>query len=230
MPNNEENPFPTDHPMHAVFESAGPATREVLREEIRVHRDNDDEPIVEKTPPLPKGANKYAPSAWAAPLEEDFTVPSGGVIRLRRVEILDLLGGGLLNKLDFMTSIVSEHAENVTANPVNKEKIVQTAGRELFADKERQKGFSEVMEKVVMRVVVQPQLWPSPPAGEERVRGCFYVDQVPFQDKTAIFNWAVTGKNQEGLTQFREESGESVGTVEPGQDVSVTSVELPDSP
>jgi hypothetical protein len=169
----------------------------------------------------------YAPVVWGLPTEQDFTCSSGQVCRVRRVDIMDLLGGGLLNNLDFVTKIVQdEHIPNAAVVPKSAEDnalaVLTKSGPEQMEE------FKKSINAIVLRVVVKPALWPVPEEDEARVDGCVYVDSVPFTDRTEIFNWAVSGgRNAQDVQQFREEAGESLGAVEPVEVVPTETVNLP---
>lgn len=174
-------------------------------------------------------ADPYAPTAWGQPIEQDFTCPSGQLCRVRRVDIMDLLGSGLLNNLDFVTKIVQdEHVPNAAVGSKSAQTVEEDAVRALAnGGPEQMAEFRKAIDSVVLRVVVRPALWPVPDEGEPRVDGCVYVDMVAFTDKVQIFNWAVSGGNAQEIQQFREEPIESVGAVEPVEVVSTETVDLP---
>lgn len=171
----------------------------------------------------------YAPTAWGLPSEEDFTCPSGQVCLVRRVDIMDLLGEGLLNSVDFLTDVVrNEHIPNATASPAQRDAIAQKASDSVTSDPKGLASFAKSVDGVVIRVVAKPELHPVPPEGAARVNGRVYIDSVSTSDKFAIFNFVVSGKKEaEKITQFREETSESVGAVESVPDVRHETVNLP---
>jgi hypothetical protein len=159
----------------------------------------------------------YAPTSWGLPTEEDFRCPSGQLCRVRRVDIMDLLGGGLLNSLDFVTRIVrDEHIPKAAVGPKAAESAKKSAMKALADGGPEQMGeFKKAIDSVVLRVVAKPTLWAVPDEGEPRVDGCVYVDSVAFTDKVQIFNWAVSGgRNAQDIEQFRPDADEPVGAVE----------------
>lgn len=230
MPSNEE--FTLSEEVMEKIRNADPESA------ARIERAMFSEAIHDKFDPvrqaLPKfeparaALDPYAPTAWGQPTEQDFTCPSGQLCRVRRVDIMDLLGGGLLNNLDFVTKIVQdEHIPNANPGPKAAE---ENAVRALAASgPEQMAEFKKSIDSVVLRVVVKPSLWPVPDEGEPRVDGCVYVDSVAFTDKVQIFNWAVSGgKNATEIQQFRPEADQSVGTLEHGEVVSPETVSLPE--
>lgn len=236
MPHNENgNPYQVDHPLHEVYESAGPAQRSALRGDPLPPASADRQDFT--VPAVGNAAHTltavtevhdpYAPSTWGQPAERDFTCPSGQVCRVRRVDVMDLLSGGLLNNVDFLTAVVrDQHIPNANspagADPeaaVDAIKKMSSAGADMA-------GFRETIHSVVMRVVVRPALHPAPAPGDDRKNGVVYIDSVPMTDQTSIFNWAITGQDEESLKQFRRKAGESVGDVEHGEVVQHEAVDV----
>lgn len=234
MPNNEANPYRADEALHAVFENGGPEIRAALLadyektkgdrhlDDVRAYVTDLKEQVAEVM------ANPYAPTAWGQPKERDFECPSGQLCRVRRVDIMDLMAGGILNDMDFLTSMVtSEHIPNGQNAGRSSAKAVQG----ITGNEENMIKFRHVMADVLVRVVVAPMLLPVPQEGEGRLDGAVYVDTVNMTDQIAIFNWAVTGKEATELTRFRDETQESLGNVANVEGVSAETVDLPrDSP
>lgn len=225
MPSND-NPFPADHDFYPMWEEAGPQLRAALKQAFDQQQGVQN--LVQASMPAVVKAideDPYAPKQWGGPSEEDFLCPSGQLCRVRNVDMFDLLSGGLLNNVDFLTAIVKdEHIPNAARRPGQQSEDPSVRAVKALAgndeDGKNMAAFRDAIDAVVLRVVVKPQLWPIPPEGEARVDGCIYIDSVKTSDKIAIFNWAVTGEKSEQLKQFREGSGQPVGTVEPGANVS----------
>jgi hypothetical protein len=223
-----ENPYRPDEALFDIFENGGPELRQALRDDYdktrndRFYDDMRTEIGGLATQTLQALADPYAPTAWGQPDEIDFRCPSGQLCRVRRVDVVDLLGGGLLNKLDIFTAAANEATPDAKKNDA-----AAKVATGILGDTENMDQFKTVMAEVVRRVVIKPALWADPPDGEEKVPGCIYVSSVAFTDRVAIFNWAVTGKQTEEIKQFREPAGESVGDVEPVEVVQHETVELP---
>jgi hypothetical protein len=176
---------------------------------------------------------QYAPAAWGSP-EYDFELPSGDKCLLRRLDPLVLTEYDLVDKLDFVTSIVeNKHVAN--ANMSNVERIKRDRARRegkvpeevdtptvlsAMRGAENSRNFREVLNQVLVLGVVAPKLSMPPAPGEERVKGLVYVDGIPFTDKMAVFNELMSGVRTAG--QFRGESEENVGDVAPKPNVRST--------
>lgn len=228
MPNNELPALGTpeyyEHIRQTIIDLSNTAG-------IPVSIDDDGKPVVTGSIGLPKvqvPADPYAATSWGQPVEQDFTCPSGQRCLLRRVDIMELMGSGLLNNLDFLTSIVStKHIPHAESGGRHAPPTETTALANIAKNADQLAEFQNVLRKIVVRVVVKPQIFEVPADGEERVNGRVYVDTVAMTDSIAIFNWSISGQSGEALAQFRESTGESVGDVESVEDVRTETVELP---
>jgi hypothetical protein len=228
MPSNEN--FTLSDEIMAKIRNADPESAARIEQAMMSEAIRDRFDPVRQAVSQSASVDPYAPTAWGQPIEQDFTCPSGQVCRVRRVDIMDLLGGGLLNNLDFVTKIVQEeHIPNAAAGPKSTQAVQENAVKALASGgPEQMVEFKKAIDGVVLRVVVRPALWPVPEAGEPRVDGCVYVDSVSFTDKVEIFNWAVSGgQNAQEIKQFREEPVESLGAVESVEVVPAETVNLP---
>lgn len=176
--------------------------------------------------------NQYAPAAWVSSTYE-FDLPSGGKCLLRKVDPLELGEHGLMDKLDFATTVVMNvHAKNANLSNVDRikrdrarreakakgldpktvdEGDDQAAMLEIVKSAENSKAFREVMAQLIVLAVAAPKMHLAPENEDEKVKGQFYTDAVPFEDKMAIFNQVMKGVRS--VEQFHEGSEETVGTV-----------------
>jgi hypothetical protein len=175
-----------------------------------------------------KDNSQYAPKSWTNN-EFEFTVPSGDKCLLRKLDPLMLVEHGLMDKLDFATSVVmNTHVKNAQRSNVERLKAerAQTeasdaaAIRGLMQKPEEISKFREVMDLVLTLAVVAPEMHLPPDNGDARNDGWFYTDRVPFNDKMAIFNKVMEGTRV--VEQFREGSEEVVGAVAPEPGVRPT--------
>jgi hypothetical protein len=98
-------------------------------------------------------------------------------------------------------------------------------------DPERLQGIIDLTDAVCVEVLVDPQVHPVPmhnyggeilpmPIGDpRRDQTILYVDEVDFNDKMFIFNFAVGGPAD--LETFRTQSGLDVGNVPAGEGVEL---------
>lgn len=163
--------------------------------------------------------DKYAPTSWGK-TSEDLVCPSGQVCLVRQVDIVDLLKEGILNQVDFLTSIVAnEHIPAGSVPPQQKpEGLDDKAIKVLMDNPEKMTDFGVVIDKVVVYTILKPKLHLPPRDADgkiddsKKVEGLVYTDSVNLTDKTFIFNHAFG--NSDALKSVREESIEPVGDVE----------------
>lgn len=161
--------------------------------------------------------NKYAATSWGEPDTFDFECPSGQLCLMRRADIGALIERGLLTRLDSLTNLVEDKVmpkspkARAEAEAKQTKAVMQKLGK---MDPAEMGNIMKLVNDVVLSSVVQPQLKPVPDIelGEERHEGTIYVDSVSFNDRMAIFGKAMEGLGN--LRNFREQSGESVGSLE----------------
>lgn len=178
---------------------------------------------------------EYAPTTWGT-RDFDFITPSGQKCLLRKMDPMDLIQMGLMDKLDFATGVVmNQHVKNSQMSNVERIKRERArreakakgedpnaAEQEVFSDeawesviKDPSKliNFKEILDEVLTISVVAPKMVIAPKNDDDRVDGVFYTDTVPFNDKVAVFN--VLMKGVKVVEQFRDGSEENVGAVAP---------------
>lgn len=182
-----------------------------------------------------KDLSQYAPSNWTDNTYE-FEIPSGGKCLLRKLDPLVLVEHGLMDKLDFATSVVmNTHAKNANLSPVERvkrdrakreakakgldpdavvaEAMDKSTMQAIMKSAENSAAFREVMDQLLVLGVAAPTMHLPPENEDDRDEAWFYTDSVPFNDKMAVFNKLMEGVR--GVEQFREGSEETVGDVAP---------------
>jgi len=162
--------------------------------------------------------SQYRPVAWGKPIHEELTVPSGGLCLVRRIEPLDLLSDEFLGSIDMLGGAVLEQIKRVQSPLGPVQPGVEAAAEQerinkIFAAMSNPDNLPAMIDRVVMRVVVEPRLQPIPSEGNGRSEGDIYIDQVPFEDKMFIFNHAMGAMS--ALNSFRPQADATVGNVEP---------------
>lgn len=184
---------------------------------------------------------------WKRPEGEELKLPSGNVCLVRRPGMEKLFEAGVLP--DELTKIAVEAIDRTTAKPQDHKK----KGEDDEVDPEMMKKFLATdhaltdifssFDRVTAMCVIDPQVrWhlrhevdddgnrrmdaDNRPAYEtipveDRDVDILYTDDIDQEDKTFIFNFAVGGTRD--LEQFREEYSDAVATVQPGEDVAVSS-------
>lgn len=77
----------------------------------------------------------------------------------------------------------------------------------------------DLMDAVTVYCVIEPKVEPAPASEDQRDEDTLYVDEVDFNDKMFIFQFAVGGTSD--LAKFREELGEHMEAVSAGEDVEL---------
>lgn len=184
----------------------------------------------------------YNVTAWTPQVEREmeFTTSSGAKCLLRKVQMEDLVELDIVDEIDSLTALVqTEHIDRVSGKAKGR-KAQQTAKRKaeeaerqsvmsLMKDKQKFATVATVLDKIVMRCVIAPQIldpWindpneanPQNPTGRrkltqnEREANSAYIDYIDLRDKMAIFGEVF--ESMEDLEKFREESQENLGPVE----------------
>lgn len=139
-------------------------------------------------------------AAYRASLLHDYTLPSGLQVQLKQVAIQDIAmrKDGIP---DTLTPLVDQLLEN------NDESGMKIKTKDLS-------GMGDLFNIVVRACVVSP---PIADVGDDNHLG---IDEIPFNDKEAIFNWA--NGEASNLVPFRDESKQSDSASLPGEDVQST--------
>lgn len=182
--------------------------------------------------------NKYALSSWGAQKLQDLEVPSGQLCQVRPAGIQQLLGAGVLDSADTLTSLIDEkHIKRTQtrktgtkgAKPAVKNNQLQNADGStteidtdsLLNDPEKLQKVFSLIDKVAEHMVVQPDVKRPVKLDEngkevalpaqEREDGVVYTDMIELQDKMFLFQYAVGGDTD--LESFRNRFSEGVASV-----------------
>lgn len=190
---------------------------------------------------MPANSN-YKVSAWTAKREREheYTTTSGAKCLLRDLEMEDIIELGIINEMDSLSALVqTEHIDRVAGKTKGRKatKLAQQKAEEaerrsliqLMSDKEKFGQISNVLNKIVMRCVISPQIldpWITDPniiddenpegrrklTRDERDPDAAYIDYIDLPDKMAIFGKVF--QSMDNLEKFREESQADLGSVE----------------
>lgn len=161
------------------------------------------------------GIDPYAPFVWGSEDNsgalQDLDLPSGQRVLVQRPGPAGLMQAGMLDDLDMLSTILPKimGGKGKAKKDVDPSIIMQNPAMLTQAMK--------LMDRVLIHVVIKPELTPEPDDPADKERGKIYPSTVSIQDKTFIFNWAVGGTRD--LERFREQYEESVASVESVADV-----------
>jgi hypothetical protein len=138
--------------------------------------------------------NKYAATAWGKTDKGvDLKCPSGQLCRVSRPGVENLIKLGLLDKLDGLTGLVDQkHIKRVKGG-----KAPDLDVESLLRDPKSLTAALETMNKIVVHVVLEPQL--TLEEDEEKI----HIDNVDMDDRAFIFQFATGGTSD--LEQFRKQ-------------------------
>lgn len=164
------------------------------------------------------GLDPYAPTVWGAEDNSgslvDLVLPSGQTILAQRPGPQGLMAAGMLDDLDTLSSILPKIMGGVTAKGQAPKEFDASV---IMKNPAMLSQAMKLMDRVLVHVVIKPELTPEPDSPTDRERGKIYPSSVGQEDKAFIFNWAVGGTQD--LSRFRSEYEESVAGLEPGADV-----------
>jgi hypothetical protein len=156
----------------------------------------------------------YAPTVWGSEESSgalvDLDLPSGQKCLAQRPGPEGLMAAGLLDDLDMLATVVPK----IMGGKSTAKKFDPSVA---MRNKEMLAQAVKLMNRVVVFVVVKPELTEEPDDPRDKERGKIYPSSVSMEDKMFLFNWAVGGTRD--LARFRQELQESVADVESGADV-----------
>lgn len=135
----------------------------------------------------------------------DLTCPSGQLCRVRRPGVQGLIKANVLESFDQLTSIVA----NETIPKAEGSPVVDATT--ILRDPEKLNEAFVLMDKIVVYVVLEPEVLPAPASEDERDDDLVYVDEIDIEDKAFIMNFAIGGSRD--LERFREGTEEALGGV-----------------
>jgi len=178
----------------------------------------------------------YTPTTWGADPTFEVTCPSGQKCLARKLQFGDLVELGLVDQMDTLGLLASEHTDPKAKMKQAKDRQVskkvlaereatreQDTMRDIMKDSKKFGDLILMMDKVVAEVVVAPALtrpvrideetgeevaliW------EERMPDKVYTDTIDLGDKMHLFETCFSGVSK--IANFREEPAKDVGDLE----------------
>ena len=133
------------------------------------------------------------------------------IVKVRRLDMGDLLKLGIAEELDFMTKGLLDENKPTDDPKSAVESVILKAGN--FARMET------MINTVVLAGLLAPKINAIPLHENARQKGLTYIDSVPFADRMELFSVIF---ESEGLSTFREKQEAGVGDM-----ADVPSVQLP---
>ena len=169
--------------------------------------------------------NAWAENA-ATEAEHELTTPTGQTLRARKVSIESLLEMGILTMADSLTPMMDQHMKKTMSHGPSGPATEAVDVSSLMSDPTAIKSIVTLVDKVMPSCIVSPVVklhYTEQTIGkttvtkmipaDKREPGIIYTDQIPFEDKMWLFEWAAGGL--QAMTSFREGSTADVGSVVP---------------
>lgn len=164
--------------------------------------------------PQPFTPNNVWSSTPASGVEEELTLPSGQTCRAKRMSIEDMIEAGFLTDVDALTAQVSRHARKVKGAK-GKADGPEVDVASLMKDPRAVRDLISMVDRILPLIVVSPVInlhYTETTVGKtvvktkipvgDRIEGAAYTDQVGFEDKMHLFDWAAGGLGS--MMKFRE--------------------------
>jgi hypothetical protein len=136
---------------------------------------------------------------------EDVELPSGNVCRARRPGIDVFIKAGIVP--DELTAIVRKSMQNTDA-------AIDKMMNEAVDDFQKMAELFDMVDEIVCRIVVEPEVTRVPAEGDERDSDTLYVDEIDTEDKMFLFSFAVGGTRD--VASFREQQKQLMERVHDG--------------
>ena len=149
----------------------------------------------------------------------DFKARLGGVMELPSGLVIRTFNPGGMNTFlngdaipNRLMPLIQQAIKKGDATAVEQElsKVTDDLDMDTFQE------MTDLLDKIALKVVVEPALQPVPADGEARSEDMLYVDELPLEDKSFIMQWVATGvkdleifrqRQQQNVAALAEESG-----------------------
>lgn len=163
-------------------------------------------------------------NVWASSPSEGstelLTTPSGQTCQAKRLGMVGIVEAGLLGDADTLTAFVdSKHVKRVRGGKGADRDEINVAS--LMKDPDELKKVIMLVDRATPHIVMDPVVrlhFTDEKDGStlripdaDREAGVVYTDQIGFEDKMYLFNWAVGGTAD--VERFRSESSDAVAGV-----------------
>jgi hypothetical protein len=172
-------------------------------------------------PPVDSKVNNVWANTAPEGTSELLTLPSGQTAQCKRMGMSGLVEAGILNDVDTLTSLVDQKHVRKVRGAKGRADGEAIDAASLMKDPESMKKIILLVDRSTPAIVAEPAVHlhlRDLPDGttqfipvEERIPGGIYTDQIGFEDKMFLFNWAVGGSPD--VDRFLSESADAVEPV-----------------
>lgn len=138
-------------------------------------------------------------------------LPSGQTCRARRPGMDLFVKQGMIpnSLMPMVTKALSEH----------KPPSQRDVGRSLDVTTELLSEMGKMYDAIAAYVITEPTVLPTPEQESDRDPEQLYADELEFEDKMFLFNWAVGGSSD--VERFRKEQASALESLQPSEDVEL---------
>jgi hypothetical protein len=161
-------------------------------------------------------------ASWKAQASgRPLTLPSGNTALVRRPGLQSFLQQGIIPNA--LMGLVTKAMQRGAGKPSDDVELDRAALADLMKDPEKLNELFNLVDEITLQVVMQPPIYRIPiadaedPVERERQPDRLYIDEVDFDDKMFIFNFAAGGA--EDLASFREQTEAGMASLPTGEDM-----------
>jgi len=151
-------------------------------------------------------------NSWKKKQSKPLELPSGNRARVRGGSMQFFLTAGFIP--NSLKSMIQKAISEVDLHGGKSVELDDGSMADILNDEAKLQELMDLYDKVAIYCFQEPKLHPVPPEEEERDEDLLYVDEVDFEDKVFVFNYAVGGTRD--LERFREQQNTHVESVRAG--------------
>lgn len=149
--------------------------------------------------PAPKPTSA---KAWKTALYTTVELPSGNIIKLKKLGMQSLLASG----------VIPNSLLGIIQSALTKGRGMEDAAlAEMAKDPKQLQDMMNMMDRLIVAVAVEPRIYAVPKNSEERDDELIYSDEVNEVDKSFIFQLVSGGTSD--LEEFRKEHAKGVESI-----------------
>lgn len=145
-----------------------------------------------------------SPAAWKAKSSAPVVLPSGNVMRIRRIGMQTLIATGKVPNA--LMGIMKSAVDKGTGM-----QGVEGELKDLMGDEKALRDLTQFTDDLLVMTSIEPKVYPAPKTEADREDDKLYVDEVEEEDKAFLFQLLQGGTAD--VEQFRRESRSGVAAV-----------------
>lgn len=159
----------------------------------------------------PTAVSTWKKSSQAVPIQ----LPSGNYMRIRKVGLRFFVEAGMMpNSLMSMVQGSLDKGKGKSVQGPSEEDMM-----ELMQDPKKVQDIADFMERMVVYVAQEPEVFPTPEPGVEKNPDVLYIEDIDYDDQMFIFQ-VVTGGTTD-LETFREQHTSTMASLRRRQNLEL---------